>query len=145
VGGLKFGSVEFAEARFPLHFEKHEFRPDSGGDGEFRGGAGVVLDLVVETETPARGNTAGDGARHGACGLQGGADGAPHEYRLISPGREPRLLKTKEVGIEIRPGDVLAIRSGGGGGWGRPERRRAEARARDLEQGLVTAKTGGAH
>ncbi len=36
-GGIKFGSVEVAEARFPLTFEHHEFRADSGGDGQHRG------------------------------------------------------------------------------------------------------------
>ena len=33
VGGLTFGSIEFTEARFPLHFRRHEFLPDSGGTG----------------------------------------------------------------------------------------------------------------
>ena len=32
-GGIKFGSIEVQEVRFPLHFRRHEFRPDSGGDG----------------------------------------------------------------------------------------------------------------
>lgn len=138
VGGLKFGSLEVAEARFPLMFRHHEFRPDSGGDGQFRGGLGVALDLVFETEKPALGNTAGDGARHGACGMLGGEDGKPHHYRLLSEGRPPRVLRTKEVGIEIRPGDCLEVRSAGGGGWGPPEKRSPQARSRDLAQGLVT-------
>jgi N-methylhydantoinase B len=138
VGGLKFGSLEVAESRFPLLFRHHEFRPDSGGDGQFRGGLGVSLDLVFEIEKPALGNTAGDGARHGSCGLLGGKDGKPHHYRLLSAGRPPRVLRTKEVGIEIRPGDCLEVRSAGGGGWGPPEKRSPEARKRDLAQGLVT-------
>ena len=33
-GGIKFGSVEVTEVRFPLFFARHEFRPDSGGDGQ---------------------------------------------------------------------------------------------------------------
>ncbi|MBI5265247.1 MAG: hydantoinase B/oxoprolinase family protein [Bradyrhizobium sp.] len=138
VGGLKFGSLEVAEARFPLLFRNHEFRPDSGGDGQFRGGLGVALDLVFEIEKPALGNTAGDGARHGSCGMLGGKDGAPHHYQLLSAGRPLRVLRTKEVGIEIRPGDCLEVRSAGGGGWGPPEKRSPEARSRDLAQGLVT-------
>jgi N-methylhydantoinase B len=137
VGGLKFGSIEVAEVRFPLHFRLHEFRAGSGGDGQFRGGLGVSLDLVLETAKPALGNTAGEGTRHGPCGMLGGEDGAPHRYRLISEGREPRELRTKEVGIEIRPGDCLEVRSSGGGGWGPPARRSAEARARDRERGLI--------
>jgi N-methylhydantoinase B len=138
VGGLKFGSVEVAEARFPLHFRRHEFLPDSGGDGQFRGGLGVALDLVFETEKPALGNTAGEGTRHGSCGMLGGEDSAPHRYRLLSAGREPRELRTKEVGIEIGPGDCLEVRSAGGGGWGAPARRSQGARDRDRLQGLVT-------
>jgi N-methylhydantoinase B len=138
VGGLKFGSVEVAEARFPLHFRRHEFLPDSGGDGQFRGGLGVALDLVFETEKPALGNTAGEGTRHGSCGMLGGEDSAPHRYRLLSAGREPRELRTKEVGIEIGPGDCLEVRSAGGGGWGAPSRRSQASRDRDRLQGLVT-------
>jgi N-methylhydantoinase B len=137
VGGLKFGSIEVAEVRFPLHFQLHEFRAGSGGDGQFRGGLGVSLDMVLETAKPALGNTAGDGARHGPCGMLGGDDGAPHRYRLISEGREPRVLRTKEVGIEIHPGDCIEVRSSGGGGWGSPDRRSAAARVRDREQGLT--------
>src|SRR5437588_2862668 len=137
VGGLKFGSIEVAEVRFPLHFRHHEFRVGSGGDGQFRGGLGVALDLVVETEKPALANTAGDGARYGACGMLGGDDGAPHHYSLISKGLPPRVLRTKEVGIEIKPGDCFEIRSGGGGGWGPPARRSDQARRRDREQGLT--------
>src|ERR1700757_3570347 len=72
VGGLKFGSIEVAEVRFPLYFRLHEFRAGSGGDGQFRGGLGVSLDMVLETEKPARGNTAGDGVRYGPCGMLGG-------------------------------------------------------------------------
>jgi N-methylhydantoinase B len=137
VGGLKFGSLEVAEVRFPLYFRHHEFRPGSGGDGQHRGGLGVSLDLVLETEKLAKGNTAGDGARHGPCGMLGGEDGKPHHYRLLSEGREPRVLRTKEVGIELRPGDCLEIRSSGGGGWGPPDKRPEEARRRDREQGLT--------
>ena len=39
-GGIKFGSVEVAETRFPLFFKRHEFRPGSAGDGRHRGGVG---------------------------------------------------------------------------------------------------------
>ena len=111
-GGIKFGSVEVAEVRFPLFFRRHELRPDSGGDGRYRGGAGSELELVLETREPAVGNTAGDGVRHAACGMQGGRDGRPHRYVLRSRGRRDRVLKTKEVGIALRPRDVLHVHTG---------------------------------
>jgi N-methylhydantoinase B len=137
-GGIKFGSLEVTEVRFPLFFRRHEFRPDSGGAGEFRGGPGGVVEMVVETAEPAIGNTAGDGVRHGSCGILGGADGLPHRYTLHSEGRPPRAIKTKEVGLVIRPDDVLVLESGGGGGWGDPAERDPDAIVRDIESGFVT-------
>ena len=45
--------------------------------------------------------------------------------------------RTKEVAIELHPGDCLEIRSSGGGGWGPQAKRSADARKRDEEQGLT--------
>jgi N-methylhydantoinase B len=137
-GGIKFGSLEVQEVRFPLHFRRHEFRPDSGGDGRHRGGPGGELELIVETSAPALGNTAGDGIKYGACGLAGGEDGKPHRYWLQSAGRPDRTLKTKETGIVLRPGDVFNAHSGGGGGWGDGKLRTAPERERDKRQGFVS-------
>ncbi len=141
-GGIKFGSLEVTEVRFPLFFHRHEFRPDSGGAGKYRGGPGGVVEMVVETAEPAVGNTAGDGVRYGACGILGGADGAPHRYTLRSSGRPPRAIRTKEVGLVIDPNDVLVLESGGGGGWGNPAERDAAEIAHDIENGFVTEAEG---
>ena len=137
-GGIKFGSLEVTEVRFPLFFRRHEFRPDSGGEGKFRGGPGGVVEMVIETAEPAVGNTAGDGVRYGACGILGGKDGLPHRYALYSAATAPRAIKTKEVGLVIQPNDVLILESGGGGGWGHPAERELDAIGQDLENGFVT-------
>lgn len=135
-GGLKFGSVEMAEARFPLHFRRHEFCPGTAGPGKFRGGHGAALELVVESDGASRGNTAGDGARHGSAGICGGQDSAPHRYALRHADGTERLLRTKEVGVVIEPGEVLEIRSAGGGGWGDPAQREPALIAHDEAEGL---------
>jgi N-methylhydantoinase B len=137
-GGMKFGSIEVTEVRFPLLFRRHEFREDSGGDGKYRGGNGCSLELEVRVAAPVVCNTAGDGVRHGACGILGGQDGAPHRYRVISREGSERELKTKEVGVSIHPGDVLVVQSGGGGGWGSPDDRNEEARLQDRRRGFVS-------
>lgn len=136
-GGVKFGSIEVSEVRAPLYFERHEFRADSGGAGKFRGGTGGVLELLIETQEPAVANTAGDGRRHAPYGLFGGEPGATHCNRLISQG-ETRLLKTKEVGVPILPGDRLIVESSGGGGYGPPSERDPRSVEADLRDGLVT-------
>jgi N-methylhydantoinase B len=137
-GGIKFGSLEITEVRFPLFFKTHEFRSDSGGDGRYRGGPGGIVEMVVETDEPCLANTAGDGVVHGACGVLGGEDGAPHRYILYSGNADPRPIKTKETGLVIRPGDRLVLESGGGGGWGEAQERTAAARAEDAQTGFVT-------
>ena len=144
-GGIKFGSLEVTEVRFPLFFRRHEFRPDSGGEGKFRGGPGGVVEMVIETAEPAVGNTAGDGVRHGACGILGGADGLPQRYMLYSDSRPPRAIRTKETGLVIRPNDVLILKSGGGGGWGDAAQRDPAAIASDIENGFVTESAVAPH
>jgi N-methylhydantoinase B len=136
-GGIKFGSLEVTEVRFPLFFKRHEFRADSGGDGKYRGGPGGIVEMVVETTEPTLANTAGDGVVYGACGILGGADGAPHRYMLHSGNAEPRAIRTKETGLVIRPGDLLVLESGGGGGWGDSAARSDEDRAHDVQEGFV--------
>ena len=141
-GGIKFGSIEVTETRFPLFFARHEFRPDSGGDGRFRGGLGSVLELRMETTAPARANTVGEGVRYAPYGLFGAAEGTTHRYRLLSKGRA-QALKTKAVGVPVLPGDVFLIESSGGGGYGPPGRRAPGARAEDLANGVVTRRERG--
>jgi N-methylhydantoinase B len=102
-----------------------------------RGGVGAVLRLRVDIEDAAVANTAGDGVRHAPYGLLGGKDGLPHRYRLESRGRASRVLKTKEVGVPVRKGDVFLIESSGGGGYGPPSKRARQARATDRENGFV--------
>ncbi len=48
------------------------------------------------------------------------------------------VLATKETGVVLNPGDVIHAHSGGGGGWGEPAKRAAEARAEDAALGFVT-------
>ncbi len=137
-GGLKFGSVEMAEARFPLVFERHEFRPDSGGHGQHRGGTGAELLLRLDSDGIAFANTAGDGARHGSAGMAGGADSAPHRYVILREDGSTRELRTKEVEVPIAPGERLHLLSAGGGGWGAPTARDPAAIVADQREGYTS-------
>jgi N-methylhydantoinase B len=142
-GGLKFGSVEVAEARFPLYFERHEYRENSGGDGQYVGGSGCELLLHLETDEDCVVNTAGEGTTHAAAGRQGGKDGATHKYRILKPDGGVRVLKTKEEGILVEARSVFDVRSGGGGGWGAPSDRDTDARSIDSREELLPLASGG--
>ena len=86
-GGIKFGSIEVTEVRFPLFLKRHEFQPNSAGNGKFRGGVGSVMEMHVEITEPAVANTAGDGVRYGACGMAEDSEKAltviPNEVRNL--------------------------------------------------------------
>jgi N-methylhydantoinase B len=136
-GGIKFGSIEVAETRFPLVFETHEYRPGSAGAGKHRGGYGGDMRLRVEADGTTAANTAGEGVVHGARGIGGGHDGAPHEYTLLAPGGPPRKLKSKEISVPVPSGSVIHVLSGGGGGWGDPTSRDPAAIDADQNEGLA--------
>ena len=129
VGGIRSPSIEVTEERFPFLVRRDEFRPDSGGDGTWRGGLGAVCEMVYEGGE-ARLNTAGDGVIVPPYGLFGGGPGLPHLYKIISDGKE-RVLRSKETGVLVKPGDLIVCLSSGGGGFGAPEERPEERRRWD--------------
>ena len=136
-GGIRSPSVEVTEERFPFFIRRHELRPNSGGNGAWRGGLGAICDLVYEGDAPALLNTAGDGIVVPPFGLFGGEDGLPHVYTILSNGKE-RILRSKEVNVVVRPGDHVYCLSAGGGGYGEPAGRSQETRDWDLKNEYIT-------
>ena len=136
-GGIRSPSVELTEERFPFLIRRHELRPDSAGDGTWRGGLGAICELVYEGTPPARLNTAGDGVIVPPFGLFGGEPGLPHTYKILSNGTE-RLLSSKETGVLVNPGDRIICLSSGGGGYGDAGERSPGQREWDLKNGYVT-------
>ena len=131
VGGIKFGSVEVAEARFPLHFIRHELRPDSGGAGQYRGG-------------PARSSSSPSRRRKSRSRIPPAT--ACATARAVSPAATTASLTLtcfirtraaivrcapRRSACKLSPGDVLVVHSSGGGGWGDPARRSAAQHAAD--------------
>ena len=133
-GGIRSPSIEVTEERFPLFVKRHELRPGSAGDGEFRGGLGAICEMVYEGAGEASLNTAGDGTVNPPFGLFGGKPGKPHIYSIVSDGKE-RVLGSKEVGVIVKPGDVIVCLSAGGGGYGNPEERDQAEREWDIKNG----------
>ena len=136
-GGVRAPSIEVTEERFPFFIRRHELRPNSGGDGAWRGGLGAVCDLVYRGDGPARLNTAGDGVIVPPFGLFGGDPGLPHIYKLVANGAE-RVLKSKETKVVVNPGDRIVCLSSGGGGYGDPKARTESERAWDRKNGYCS-------
>ena len=76
-----------------------------GGDGRFRGGPGGELEMVVEIAEPARRQHRRRRRPPRRLRHRSAARTAqPHRYVLRSGGPPTAPLKTKETGIEVRPG-----------------------------------------
>ena len=105
--------VEALEREYPLRIERYALRPRSGGAGRHPGGMGVVR--VYRVLADCRLGLMTERRRHGPPGAAGGAPGAPGRNLLNG-----RPLPAK-CSLDLRAGDLLEIRTPGGGGWGRPE------------------------
>ena len=103
--------VEALETEFPLRVRELALRRGSGGNGERRGGDGLVREL--EALAPMHYSLIGERRRHPPRGRGGGEDGAVGADFLNG---EP--LPSKSEG-ELRPGDRLRIETPGGGAIGR--------------------------
>jgi N-methylhydantoinase B len=128
--------IEEIERSLPLMITKYEFRPDSGGAGQFRGGCGPIRrfqsldDNVVFT-------ILADRERHPPWGLLGGKPGEMTNVLLRKNGKTSGLPAKSTV--LLGKGDEVEVRTAGGGGYGNPSRRLRAMLRNDIADGLVSS------
>ena len=130
--------IEMVETTYPLRFSRYEYLPDTGGSGEFRGGLGVCRDIEFIDESGSL-NTQFDKFKVAPFGLFGGGEGATGRLILNPDSDAPTELHSKTVNLTLRRGDVISMWTQGGGGYGKPSARSADAIARDLREEKITA------
>ncbi|MEE2900482.1 MAG: hydantoinase B/oxoprolinase family protein [Gemmatimonadota bacterium] len=106
--------VEALEHAYPYRVTRYGIRRNSGGAGLHRGGDGLRRDLMLLG--PARVTLLSERRIKGPSGAEGGEDGATGENVLIRDGAEESL--PGKVTFTVDAGDVISVRSPGGGGWG---------------------------
>ena len=131
--------VEVLETAYPLRVRRYELRPDSCGAGEYRGGLGIRRDLEVCTDR-ATVSLLADRHRYAPYGLAGGEAGSPGSAVVFGAGNDRERIPAKCVRV-LSKGDVLSVRTPGGGGYGDPDDRPRDAVERDLRRGILTAET----
>jgi N-methylhydantoinase B len=104
--------VEALELEFPLRVTEYAVRRGSGGDGEHRGGDGVVRE--VEALEDMTYSLLTERRRHPPPGADGGADGACGRNLVDGDEVAPKASGT------LRKGARLRIETPGGGGHGAP-------------------------
>ncbi len=110
--------TEFSEGRFPFIVERLGLAIDSGGAGRFRGGLGY--DKHIRMLRDARFMSIADRSILACWGVAGGRAGRPFSVTIEPGGPAEREVDALADAEPVRAGEVIRIRTTGGGGWGDP-------------------------
>jgi N-methylhydantoinase B len=135
-GDSKNYPVELVEHKFPLRLLQFCLYEDSGGPGRFRGGLGHIRDFQILSNTSWCLTTV-DRHDYKPWGLFGGQDGAVNDA-IFRPGMQGEKEVRKVTNFPLKSGEILSIRSGGGGGFGYPWQRDPTKVLEDVLDGYVS-------
>jgi N-methylhydantoinase B len=127
---------EFSEARFPFLVERLGLAGDRGGAGRYRGGRGDGRHIRMLVD--AKFMSIADRSILSCWGVKGGRAGKPFEVVIDPGGPAQRTVDALADGEPVAAGEVIRIRTTGGGGWGDPLKRPYDEVARDVLWGKVS-------
>lgn len=134
--GVQTMPVEATEQTGPIIVWRKELRPDSAGDGEFRGGLGQIIEIEAMAGHEFKVSAMLDRIHSPAAGRHGGQAGAPGRIRRA----DGTPLRGKGW-QSIEAGQRIVLELPGGGGFGDPARRDPTARADDRRKGYVSDRS----
>ena len=137
-GDVKNTPIELQELYYPLLYDCHRLRTDSGGAGKYRGGLGVEVRVRPLHAMSVSRNT--DRIKCPPWGLLGGAQGMVNESRIVRSGGE-EILPGKFSQLPVQPGESLTFLTAGGGGYGQAAERDLASVKRDVELGYVSKES----
>jgi len=120
-------SVEELERSLPIRIEAYTLRRGSGGRGRHRGGDGIEKEMRALQAMQV--SLLSERRRHPPAGAEGGQPGKPGEQSVADANGRRRAVPTKGSFV-LRAGEVLRIRTPGGGGFGPPMSHRVIRSAR---------------
>jgi N-methylhydantoinase B len=131
--GVRNVPIEVNEAISPIVVWKKEYRQDSGGAGEFRGGLGQIMEVGTLDSAPFAISTNYDRIDHPPRGRDGGHNGMAGAVAFAS-GKKMRGMGQQTVPQKER----VVISMPGGGGLGNPRHRPVAIVADDVRQGFIS-------
>jgi N-methylhydantoinase B len=121
---------EFSEARFPFVVEHLGLAIDSGGPGRHRGGCGYEKHIRLLKD--AHFMSIADRSILACWGVKGGLAGQSFRVMIDPGGPNERVVDALVDAEPVRAGEIVVIRTTGGGGWGDPLDRPYDDVARDV-------------
>jgi len=109
---------EVLEHRYPVRLRKFVIRQGSGGAGRWRGGNGVVRE--IEFLAPLQFSILSQHRDSAPFGMAGGGDGAVGRQTIIRADGSRKSIRGVD-GCSVANGDLLVLKTPGGGGYGEPD------------------------
>ena len=124
--------IEVLENDAPVMVTRKALAPNSGGDGKYRGGLGQVFSFKHVGKVPINISILTEKTKTSAHGICGGENGAKGSIQIIPE----RPIAPKGLD-KFHPGEEIICVLPGGGGYGNPSERSAEAKQKDLDLGYI--------
>ena len=135
-GFLQNTPIESLEQHIEVLVHRYELLPDTGGAGLHRGGHAIGLDFEImkpESIVTARGL---ERMSFHPWGLTGGKVGSLGTI-VVNPDGDTRQIPKISI-LHPLMGDIISMRSPGGGGWGNPLDRAPELIVQEVADGLLS-------
>jgi N-methylhydantoinase B len=129
--------AEALEIEYPLLVDAYGLVPDSGGAGRWRGGLGLARQISSRVDGSLL-TARGEGYVTDAPGCEGGKPGGLAKLRHMPGTNREKPLPTATTALPLNAGESVRIQTPGGGGFGPPEARDAQAIAADILDGKVS-------
>ena len=128
--------IEAMEMEYPLRVLHYGLVPNSGGPGKYRGGLSIRKD--IQALEPVLFSAHSDRHIIPPWGLHGGISGGIGRFLLNPNTSEEKLIASKVSDVLVSEGDVISVRTAGGGGFGSPLEREPDLVAYDYLLGKVS-------
>jgi N-methylhydantoinase B len=107
--------VEALEIAYPLRVRRYSIRRNTGGEGFWAGGDGIIREIEILGEDCTV-SIQSERRQSNPWGTQGGRPGAIGRNTIIYEDEE-KPLQAKST-VKVPPGAVIRVETPGGGGWG---------------------------
>ena len=130
--------AEINEARNGLYVDCLKLNMEPGGEGQYTGGRGIVMDYRVRADNGFL--TAGyTRSKFPAWSIDGGHEGSPNYVEYRPKEGEPQRFAFVS-GLTTQRDDVIRVVTGNGAGLGDPKNRDPDAVRRDVKNGYISAE-----
>jgi N-methylhydantoinase B len=130
--------AEVTESRFPFRIDRLGLAVDSGGPGRYRGGLGYEKHyrMLIDTDFMC----IADRSILACWGVNGGRAGRSFQVTIDPGGPHAREIEGLVDAAPVAAGELIRVRTTGGGGWGDPMDRGVDEVARDVLCGKVSLR-----